>query len=61
MRYGMLGDDPGSTGEKLEKYTGEVDWNYLRPHFESGALLYIDPSISLIEVGYALTEDDSER
>lgn len=61
MRYGMIGKDPGTTEEKLEKYTGEVDWDYLRPHFESGALLYVDPGISLVEVGYALTKDDSEK
>lgn len=61
MRYGMLGEDSGTTGEKLEKYTGEVDWNYLRPHFTAGALIYVDPGLSLVEVGYAFTEDNSEK
>lgn len=46
-----------SDDEKLEKYTGIVDWQYLKPHFESGALLYVDPSLSITEVGKALTDD----
>lgn len=60
MEYGILGDEP-STAEKLEKYTGEVGWDYLKPHFETGALLYVDPSISLTVVGEALTADDAVR
>lgn len=61
MRYGMLGEDQSTTGEKLEKYTGEVGWKYLRPHFESGALVYVDPSLSITEVGQAFADDDSEQ
>ena len=61
MRYGMIGEDESTTAEKLEKYTGEVGWHYLRPHFEAGALLYVDPSVELTEVGEALAADDTER
>jgi hypothetical protein len=61
LSYGILGDDPASSLEKLEKYTGEVDWNYLRPHFKAGALVYVDPSLSLTEVGHAFSIDDAER
>ena len=54
MRYGMVGgDDP-----ELEKYMGEVGWDYLKPHFESGALLYLDPSLDMKQVGEALVADD---
>lgn len=60
MRYGMLGEDAASDLEKLEKYTGTVDWKYLRPHYKNGALLYVDPSLDLIEVGRAFTDDDTE-
>ena len=56
----MLGEDSASTADKLEKYTGEVDWNYLKPHFKNGSLLYVDPTISLAEVGEALAADDAE-
>ncbi len=45
--------------ENLEKYCGEIDWSYLKPHFLSGALIYVDPSLSLNEVGTAFATDDS--
>ena len=61
MRYGMIGEDTDSTKDKLEKYTGQVDWQYLKPHFESGALLYVDPRLEITEVGQALTDDDKEK
>ena len=61
LRYGILGNDPDSPLEKLEKYTGEVDWNYLRPHFASGALIYVDPSLSITDVGHAFSTDDADR
>lgn len=61
LNYGIIGDDSASALEKLEKYTGEVEWHYLKPHFQSGALIYVDPSLSLTEVGNAFATDDSER
>ncbi|MBK1829134.1 DUF2288 domain-containing protein [Verrucomicrobiaceae bacterium R5-34] len=61
MKYGILGEDTQNTEEKLKKYTGVVDWPYLEPHYESGALLYVDPSLSITEVGMALTEDDKPK
>ena len=61
MRYVMLGTDDTTTEEKLEKYTGEVDWSYLKPHYQSGALLYVDPSLSITEVGKAIADDDLGR
>ena len=61
MSYGMLGDDTQTTPEKLEKYTGVVDWEYLKPHFESGALIYVDVELSITEVGQALADDDKAK
>lgn len=61
MKYGILGEDTSSIGDKLEKYTGEVDWAYLKSHFENGALIYVDPSLVLTEVGEAFSTDDAER
>lgn len=29
-------EDHSSEEEKLDKYSGDVDWNYLKPHFEAG-------------------------
>lgn len=61
MRYGMLGDDATSLEQKLAKYTGEVDWDYLRPHHESGALFFVDPELALETVGNALAANDTKR
>lgn len=60
MRYGMIGDDRSTELEKLAKYTGDVTWSYLKPHYESGALLYLDPSQDITVVGKALADDDKE-
>jgi len=57
----MLGDDGAISIEKLEKYTGEVAWKYLKSHFEAGALIYIDPDLSITEVGEAISSDDTDR
>ena len=61
LRYAVLGEDAGDTDKKLEKYTGEVDWSYIKPHFESGALLYVDPALLITEVGRALGKDDKAK
>lgn len=61
MNYGILGKDAATPEDKLEKYTGEVSWSYLKPHFEAGALLFVDPSLDLVEVGKAVGNDEVER
>ena len=57
----MLGEDQMSQDEKVAKYTGDVDWSYLRPHFKSGAMIYVDPSLELKEVAKAFTDDNKEQ
>lgn len=61
MEYGMLGEDAMSQEEKVAKYTGDVDWSYLRPHYKSGAMIYVDPSLELKDVAKAFTDDDKEK
>ena len=61
MNYGVLGEDAATTPEKLDKYTGEIAWSYLEAHFNSGALLFVDPALELTEVGTALTNDELEK
>ncbi|MFP6873343.1 MAG: DUF2288 family protein [Verrucomicrobiales bacterium] len=58
MRYDMLGNQQPTEAEKLEKYTGTVDWDYLKSHFEQDALLYVDPSLQLAQVGNVIAGDD---
>lgn len=61
MNYGMVGEDAQSTEEKLEKYTGVVNWEYLKPHYKSGALIYVDPCLKITEVGQAVTADNKAQ
>jgi hypothetical protein len=61
MKYGLIGEDEQTTEEKLTKYTGEVDWSYLKPHFEKESLFFVDPSLKLERVGVAISHDDSKQ
>lgn len=61
MKYAILGEDNSSPQEKLAKYAGTVNWTYLRPHYQSGVLYYVDPEMKLAEVGYAFTENHSDQ
>lgn len=61
MQYRMVGEDASTTSEKLAKYTGDVDWSYLKPHFDSGALLYVDSTLDLTTVGEAFSNDESGK
>jgi hypothetical protein len=54
-------EDHLSESEKLEKYSGEVDWAYLRPHFEAGNLIYVDPCLDLKATGLAFANDDQAQ
>ena len=61
MDYGLLGDDDTTEEAKIAKYTGDVDWEYLKPHFKTGVMIYVDPSLDLKEVAQAFTEDDKVK
>jgi hypothetical protein len=61
LRYAMIGKDESSVEEKLEKYTGTVDWKYLAPHYLSGSLFFVDPQLALVEVGLAFSENQTEK
>ena len=54
-------EDHSSDEDKLEKYTGNVDWNYLRPHYEAGSMIYVDPSLDLKKAGLAFADDDQTQ
>lgn len=54
-------EDHASEEDKLEKYSGEVDWSYLKPHFESGAMVFVDPILDLKTAGLAFARDDQQQ
>ena len=60
LSYGMLGENGDSAEEKLAKYTGDVNWEYVEPHFKAGNVIYVDPELSLEKVGKAFIHDDKE-
>ncbi len=61
LKYAILGEDTSTTVEKLEKYTGHVDWKYLAPHYLAGVLYYVDPALKLAEVGCVFSENQKEQ
>ncbi len=61
MPYGIIGEDASSDLEKMAKYTGVVTWSTLAPHFDSGALIYVDPTLELTEVGQAFSQDHKSK
>ena len=61
MKYALLGEDRTSNEEKLEKFTGEVNWTYLRPHYQTGVLFFVDPTLKLQHVGAAISADETEQ
>lgn len=54
-------EDRMTDEEKLEKYSGDVDWSYLKPHYEAGAMVYVDPALDLKTAGIAFTEDNTAQ
>lgn len=54
-------EDTQTELEKLEKYSGDVDWSYLQPHFEAGAMIYVDPALDLKSAGLAFADDDKAQ
>jgi hypothetical protein len=57
----MLGEDTSSNEEKLKKFTGRVPWSYLAPHFKTGSLYFVDPSLELEDVGAAFSENRAQQ
>lgn len=61
LPYSILGTDNQSQIEKLSKYTGDVDWDYIKPHYEAGNVIYVDPELDLETVGHAFFNDDLDQ
>ncbi len=61
MAYGMVGDDGLTDEQRRNKYTGDVDCEYLEPHIKQGVVIFVDPSIDLDEAGAAFSSDDKVK
>ena len=61
LQYDILGNDATSSEDKIAKYTGEVDWAYIKPHYKSGAMIYVDPELELTKVAEAFAKDNKEQ
>jgi len=61
LKYDILGENTMSEEDKIAKYTGDVDWEYMKPHYQSGAMIYADPSLDLQQVAKAFSDDDKEQ
>lgn len=54
-------EDTQSDLEKLEKYSGDVEWSYLKPHYETGSMIYVDPQLDIKAAGIAFANDDKDQ
>jgi hypothetical protein len=54
-------EGPDSVREKLANYTGVVPWSYLAPHAVKGTLYFVDPALTLEEVGTTFSENHAEQ
>lgn len=61
LKYDILGENGMSEDDKIAKYTGDVDWEYMKPHYQSGAMIYVDPSLDLKVVAKAFSDDQKEQ
>jgi hypothetical protein len=46
---------------KLNSETGKIDWQWLKPHFKSGALIELSTECDLVEMAAFIAEDNSDR
>lgn len=60
MKYAILGGGELADEQKLAQAMGEVRWSYLAPHQRHGVLYYVDPTLSLEEVGLAFTNNEAQ-
>ncbi len=61
MEYGMVGDDGLTMEERLEKYSGETDWEYLRAACMYEVLYFVDASLDLKLVANAFLTDEADK
>lgn len=54
-------EEPSTLYAKLLGETASITWKELQPFFAKGALLWVEPSLDLIEVAQAVAENDANK
>lgn len=54
-------EDSTSDGEKIKKYTGDVEWTYLEPHYKAGNIVSISSELNLVDVAQAFSQDNKAQ
>jgi hypothetical protein len=54
-------EEPSTLYAKLLGETASITWKELQPFFAKGALLWVEPSLDLIEVAQAVAENDAAK
>jgi hypothetical protein len=57
----MTDPDSAAIREKLANDIGQVPWSYLAPHAESGSLFFVDPTLALEDVGFAISANETDH
>ncbi|MGI1677948.1 MAG: DUF2288 domain-containing protein [Cellvibrionaceae bacterium] len=47
--------------QKINRETAKISWEELQPHYESGALVYVEPSIDLVKVAIEFSKDNKDQ
>ncbi len=45
---------------QLQEQLAEISWQDLQPHAKRDALILVDENLDIVEVGYAIANDDSK-
>jgi hypothetical protein len=56
-----MNQEPSTLYAKLLGETASISWKELEPFFAKGALLWVDPTLDLIEVAQAVAENEAEK
>lgn len=46
--------------QQLQEQLAEITWKELKPHAERSALIIVDQNLDLVEVGYAIAQDNAK-
>ncbi len=46
---------------KINSETAKIPWRELQRFFAAGKVMHLDPGVDLVEVAYAMQQDDVER